>query len=62
MTRAEARRHVDLAHAVAARTPDPVAYMRRVQADAEARYARSGSRSDLVLVRAYAESLDGEGR
>jgi hypothetical protein len=38
---------------------DPVAYLRRRQAEAEAAYFRTGHADDLALVRAYEQSLDG---
>jgi len=55
-----AANRVDLAHAAAAAKPDPVAYLREQQADAERAYLASGDRRDLALVRAFAASLDGE--
>ena len=54
-----AAHRVDLAHAAAAAKPDPVAYLRECQAEAEYRYLATGNRRDLALVRAFATSLDG---
>jgi hypothetical protein len=54
-----ARRSVDIAHHLALNYPDPVAYLRRRQAEAEADYAATGHSEDLALVRAFEESLDG---
>lgn len=55
----DAQRRVDREHLRAVGEMDPVAYLRRRQAEAEAAYLASGNRRDLALVRAYARSLDG---
>lgn len=63
-TAAERRadREVTRQHEFASRQPDPVAFLRARQAEAEARYAQHGGADLLALVRAYDRSLDGGAR